>query len=355
MGFASARIQSWNVVGDMHCENHGLGTVTLQYGGELPAAQIGYRTFGEPNERKDNVILFPTWCSGTTRDVDWIIGSGRVLDPAKYFIVAVDIFGNGNSSSPSNTPPPYDRTRFPLVSLLDNVVFQRRLLAEKFAIDRLKLIVGRSMGAQIAFQWGSYFPDQVERILPFCGSARTAHHNVIFLENLKLVLTSPQAWNGGEYETNPAESMRRMRLMMDAWGLSQDYYRQELHLKNHATTKAYIERDDVPFFGDVNDLLAQIATWEAADISDNDRFKGDFTAALRAIKAKAIVMPGRTDLYFPPEDSEIEVRSMPNAELRVIPSVWGHRSGAPGGDPADIAFLERAIDDLLSDRVGVEA
>ena len=70
--------------------------------------------------------------------------------------------------------------------------------------------------------------------------------------------------------------------------------------------------------------------------------------SLRAIKARAIVMPSRTDLYFPPEDSEIEVSHMPNAELRVLESVCGHRSAAPGTDPRDIAFFDAAIRDLLA-------
>jgi homoserine O-acetyltransferase len=98
---------------------------------------------------------------------------------------------------------------------------------------------------------------------------------------------------------------------------------------------------------DANDLLAQVWTWEHADISRNGTFRGDLAAALGAIRARAIVMPCRTDLYFPPEDSENEVAHMANAELRVIPSVWGHRAGAPGTDPADIRFLDEAIRDLL--------
>lgn len=326
-----------------------LGAVDLQYGGHLPAAFLSYRTFGELNAKKDNAVLFPTWCTGTTKDLDWIIGPGRALDPACYFIIGVDMFGNGMSSSPSNTSPPFDRSRFPRVSILDNAKMERRLVREKFGIEKLKLVIGRSMGAQVAFQWGSYFPDEVERILPMSGSARTAQHNYVHLACLKLALTSDPEWRNGEYRTNPIGSLRRFRLNVDAWGLSQAWYRQRRHLAmGYKTTQDYVDRDVPIALGDVNDLLAQIATWEVADISDNDRFKKDFPAALRAITPKAMVMPSRTDLYFPPEDSEIEVASMPNAELRVIPSIWGHRGAAPGSDPADIEFFDRAIADLLA-------
>jgi homoserine O-acetyltransferase len=89
-------------------------------------------------------------------------------------------------------------------------------------------------------------------------------------------------------------------------------------------------------------------TWQHADISANDKFNGDLAAALRSIKAKALVMPSATDLYFPVEDNRREVVLMPNAELRVIPSVWGHRAGNPSQSEPDLRFLTSAIHGLLS-------
>jgi homoserine O-acetyltransferase len=88
-------------------------------------------------------------------------------------------------------------------------------------------------------------------------------------------------------------------------------------------------------------------TWQHADISANPRFDGDFRAALAAITARAIVMPGATDLYFRVRDSELEVEHMPNAELRPIPSIWGHAAGR-GGNPVDNQFIDAALRELLS-------
>ena len=125
-----------------------------------------------------------------------------------------------------------------------------------------------------------------------------------------------------------------LRLIYDGWVVSQSFYRAGLHLQQgFPTTQAYLDRPDPGPLRDANDLLAQLWTWQHADISANDKFAGDFPAALRAITARALVMPCRHDLYFPPEDSEIEVSHMPNAELRVIESVWGHRAGSPGTRP----------------------
>jgi homoserine O-acetyltransferase/O-succinyltransferase len=75
------------------------------------------------------------------------------------------------------------------------------------------------------------------------------------------------------------------------------------------------------------------------------RFNGDFAEAPRAIRARAIVMPCETDLYFRVRDNQLEVAQMPNAELRPIPSIWGH--AASGGlNPSDNAFIDAALNEL---------
>ena len=86
-----------------------------------------------------------------------IIGTDKALNPDKYFIIVPCALGNGQSSSPSNTPEPYDRARFPNVTLYDNVTLQHRLITELFGISKVKLVTGWSMGAQQTFQWGEDF------------------------------------------------------------------------------------------------------------------------------------------------------------------------------------------------------
>lgn len=323
----------------------------LQSGVTMSGVQLVYKTHGTLNEKRDNAILFPTWFSVHHTTLEWIIGPGRALDPERHFIITVNILGNGKSTSPSNAAGPFARAAFPLTTVLDNVRLQERMLRELWDIDHLYAVVGRSMGAQVAFQWASYFPTKVPRMLTLCGSARTSPHNYVFLETIKKGIMLDPAFCGGEYVEQPSGGLDLMKTIYDSWVVSQTYYRRGMHLSERfPTTRAYLDR---PFEGvprDANNVLAQIATWQNADISRNERYEGDFVSALKAIRARAIVMPSRSDLYFPPEDSEIEVAHMPNAELRVIESCWGHRSGAPGGDPVDTAFIEQGIRDLLADK-----
>lgn len=327
-----------------------LGDVALQKGATLRDAKLAYKTYGTLNARKDNVILQPTWYSGQHTDVEWTIGEGMALDPAHYFIIVPNMLGNGLSSSPSNTPPPYDRARFPNVTACDNVRLQHRLITRKFGIERIKLVTGWSMGALQTFHWGCLYPDMVERIVPTCGSAKCSRHNFVFLEGVKAALTADDAWNGGWYEAPPTKGLRAMARVYAGWGFSQTFYRIEEDLKlGFSSLDDFLIAFWEGFFihKDANNLLAMLWTWQNGDIGDNEIYGGDFRKALGAIKAKAFVMPGRTDLYFPPEDSEIEVAHMPNAELRVFESSYGHFASS-ALNPADVAFQNEAIKEILA-------
>src|SRR5258707_5580421 len=110
-------------------------------------------------------------------------------------------FGNGLSSSPSNTPPPFDPARYPHFTMADNVRVQQRLLAEVFGVERVKLVYGFSMGAQQAFHWGALFPDRVDKIAPICGSARTSPHNFVLLESVRTALNADPAYQDGSFAT----------------------------------------------------------------------------------------------------------------------------------------------------------
>ena len=327
------------------------GDVLLQSGVVLPTTKVAYRTHGQLNIARDNAIVFPTHYSGTHDSNGWAVGSGMALDPEKYFIIVPNLLGNGLSSSPTNTPAPHDGPRFPLVTVRDNVLLQHRLVSELFGIRTLTLVTGHSMAAQQAYQWASLFPDMVQRVAPFCGSARTSRHNWLFLEGCKSALLADAAFADGDYIVPPVAGIRAFARVYAGWAWSQTFFRQRLDRERLGlpSMEAFLAEAWEPSFlsHDANNLLAMLATWQAADISADLRFDGDIEKALAAITAKAIVMPCRTDLYFPPEDSEIEVANMPHAELRVIPSVWGHMAGG-GINPEDVHYINAALEDLLA-------
>ncbi|WP_095588937.1 alpha/beta fold hydrolase [Actibacterium ureilyticum] len=326
------------------------GPVHLQCGITLTDAKLAYVTHGTLNAAKDNVIVYPTRYGGNHADNAYLIGADMALDPDKYFIVVPNMMGNGLSSSPSNTPIPLGGPDFPAITQYDNVMLQERLLREVFGIEQIKLACGWSMAGQQAFQWASAFPDRVENMACFCGQSTTAHHTYVFLEGIRHALTTDQAWQQGRYAEQPWRGMTAKGRVWAGWVLSQDWYRQELWRDmGFVTVEDYLKNVwDAMYYGlDANDMLSMIRTWQLCDLGNNPIYQGDRAAALGAIKARSIVMPCRTDFYFPPADNAAEVAQMPNAELRVIDSVWGHYAAGGRNDP-DTAFIDAALRELLA-------
>jgi homoserine O-acetyltransferase len=326
-----------------------LGDFRLDSGVVLPDAKIAYATYGTLNTARDNAIVFPTWFTGTHADLEWLIGEGRPLDTTRYFVVVPSMFGNGLSSSPSNAPAPFDRGRFPTITIQDNVRAQHRLITGHLGVRHIQLAIGGSMGAFQAYQWGLAHPDLVERIAPCCGAARVSRHCWVFLDGAKSALLADPAYAGGDYAAQPAAGVRALGRVWAGWALSQAFYRDELYKRmGAADLDAFLAGWDSFWAAlDANNLLSQIHTWQTADISRTPGYDGDLKRALGAIRAKAVLSPGEKDLYFPPEDMAWEAAQMPSAELRTIPGPWGHFSES-GIDPACNDFLGNSIRLLLA-------
>lgn len=320
-----------------------LGDYTLESGAVLPNASIVWKTYGTLSAAKDNVVLYPSSYSAVHAEMEWLIGPDGILDTSKWFVIIPNMFGNGLSSSPSNTPD------YPsLVSTADNVHAQRRLLREVFGIERLAGAYGFSMGAQQAYHWAALYPDEIDRIAVVCGSARTAVHNQVFLLSVAAILESaPEHVGNGRFSAPPTAALRAFGRSYAAWAMSQDFYRAGLHLSalGAASLDDFLRKQWEARFvqRDAANLYAQLQTWIASDISANARYHGNLTAALEAIRARVVLMPSATDLYFRIADNEAELPHLRSAELAPIPSIWGHRAGNPAQSPDDARFLKERV------------
>ena len=172
----------------------------------------------------------------------------------------------------------------------------------------------------------------VERILPFMGAARCSRHNFVFLEGVKAALTADAVYDYGWYKEPPRRGLRAAARVYAGWGFSQTFYRKKLDLElpkrpfggkaadvpwGYSSLEDFLVYFWEGFFlaKDANNLLSLLWTWQYGDISGNPKYGGNFEKALGAIKAKAIVMPASTDLYFPPGGQRI--RSQAHAERRI--------------------------------------
>jgi len=320
----------------------------------LPQVRVVYGTYGHLNAAKDNVILLPSHYMADCQGYEWLIGTNHALDPSKLFLVATELFGNGRSSSPSNTPEPYHGPRFPVTTIRDNVEAVHRLLAEEFKVTHVRAIIGFSMGAEQAFQWAVSYPDFADRIVATSGTAKNYPHGVVRLEGQIAALTADAAFQNGDYKTPPTKGLEAFATVWTAWLFSQEWWRRELWRETSppGTTFEKVLRDFRTDFipgADANDLILQMRTWERHDVgtTPGTTFGGNVELALRSIKVPILYMPSETDLYFPIGDARYEAAFIPGVTLTPIPSLWGHTAGA-ASNPADEKFLNEKIAAFLA-------
>jgi len=317
----------------------------------LPKARIVYGTYGRLNAARDNAVLLPSHYMANHHGYDWLIGPDRALDPAKLFLVATELFGNGQSSSPSNTPEPFHGPRFPVTTIRDNVAAVHRLLVDELKVTHVRAIIGFSMGAEQAFQWAVSHPDFADRIVATAGTAKAWPHGVVRLEGQIAALTADPAFNGGDYTAPPRKGIEAYGMVWLGWLYSQEWWRKEMWkiAAPDRTLEQEIDNRRRTFFAnnDANDMILQARTWQRHDVGTTQGFNGDVERALRSITAPVLYMPSETDLYFPIADARFEAQSIRRVSLVPIPSLWGHPAGA-GGNPADRAFLNEKIGRFLA-------
>lgn len=337
-----------------HAEHHQyvIENFKTESGVVLPRAIVVYGTYGRLNAARDNAILLPSHYMANHHGYEWLIGLGRALDTATMFLVATELFGNGHSSSPSNTPEPYHGPRFPVTTIRDNVNAVHQLLRQDLGITHLRAVIGFSMGAQQAFQWAVSYPDFADRVVATSGTAKTYGHGVVRLEGQIAALTTDPTFNGGDYTTPPKKGMEAFGMVWAGWLYSQEWWRRELWKTTAppgTTFEQYLDTFRTNFLStaDANDVILQARTWERHDVGATPGFNGDVEAALRSIKVPLLYMPSETDLYFPIGDARYEQQFISKVQFTPIPSLWGHPAGA-GASPADRDFLNRTIARFLA-------
>ncbi|MDA1371642.1 MAG: alpha/beta fold hydrolase [Proteobacteria bacterium] len=324
-----------------------LGDFELEGGVVLPDARLSYVTHGQLNTQRSNLILVPSFYGGDHHGYDFLIGEEAALNSEDYFIVATDMFQNGLSSSPSNTPPPFNGPNFPEIAIRDNIEAVYRLLTEEFEVEKIISVIGFSMGAQQAFQWAVSYPDFMESAVGICGSAVEHPHGKVRLEGFKTAIMADSAYNGGNYTEPPAIGLAAGATHWAAWGTSQEWYRNEMYklLGLNTLDDVYAFYRQV-FSGDANDLIWLATTWQNNDVGDTPGFNGDYQRALGSIQAKVLYMPCETDMYFHIDALRHEAQFIPAVQFTVIPTLWGHIAGG-GSSAEDAAFINETIKEFL--------
>ena len=324
-----------------------LGDLELESGEILRDYRQSYVTHGELNLEKSNAVLVCISLTGNHHRLDFLIGPGRALDPAHYFIIAADPIANGLSTSPSNSEQ-QPGMRFPRFTIRDMVLTQYRLLTRQFGIAHLQAVIGASMGGMQALQWAVSHPQTMRHCVAMTPMAKTSPWAVLATETARSCLMADPAWTGDGFSADPARGWRAYTGLMTAL-LSRTPAALADFLPDCAEAHLWFEKNYAQNRTngfDAHDYLFQSWAYEAHDVGTTTGFGGDTAAALASIDAKTLVLAPPLDLFNPAEAARAAAAQISGAQFIEIPSVQGHQA-ATSTNARDAAFLNRVIGDFL--------
>jgi homoserine O-acetyltransferase len=329
-------------------QQYRIGDLKLESGETIKDFAISYVTHGTLNAQKSNAILMVTAISGNHHRLDFLIGPGKALDTNTYFVVATDAIGNGLTTSPSNSQA-QPRMSFPRFLIRDMVTSQHRLLTEHLGIKHVVAVVGPSMGGMQALQWGVSHPDFMDSVVAVVPLAKTPAWSVVVMEASRKAIMLDPAWNGGNYTTPPANGIRLWRDILGFLAArTPEMYRYQF--PNQADVLPWLKAQEdaqIPLF-DANDWIYQTWAYDAHDVGTTPGMTGDHVKALRAIKAKTLILAGQKDLLNPewePLAASRYIRDVRYVTIRPE-AITGH-AAAGGLFPADVDFLNTEISGFL--------
>lgn len=271
---------------------------TFRSGETMAALRLHYTTLGTPQRdaqgRVTNAVMLLHGTGGSGQQffrpqfADVLFAKGGLLDPAKYYVILPDSIGHGKSSKPSDGL----RTKFPRYDYDDMVAGQHALLTKGLGVDRLKLILGTSMGCMHAFVWGEIHPDFAEALMPMaCQPVEIAGRNRMWRKMIMDAITNDPDWKGGAYNVQPTRALRTAAgILVLAAGAP---IQMQKAYPTRVAADAYLDKTIAERIAelDANDLLYQVASSRTYDPSPR----------LEAITARVMWINFADDFVNPPE------------------------------------------------------
>jgi homoserine O-acetyltransferase len=325
--------------------------LALEAGGELPGA---YARGGAPTADASNAVLVLHALTGDSHVAgpagdghatagwwDPLIGPGRALDPADWFVVAPNVVGGCQGSTGPASPDPDGRpwgSRFPLVTPRDSVAAEVAL-ADALGVRRWACVVGGSMGGMRALEWAATEPDRVARLFLLASPVATAADQIAWVAPQLAAIRADPGWRGGDYYDLPAGQgphaglgvARRMAHLSyrspqelagrfgrqaqpgeDPWRGGR--YAVESYLDHHA--EKLVHRFDAGSYVRLTEMM---------NAHDVGRGRGGVAAGLARVRARALVAGISSDRLYPVAQQEELAAGIPGAgAMRLIESPYGH-------------------------------
>ena len=307
----------------------------LESGEVLPSLEIAYDTFGELNEAKDNVIWVCHALTANSDVADWwphTVEQGKFLDPERYFIVCANFLGSHyGTTSPLTVNPAtgkkwyYD---FPRITVRDMVACHQ-LLAKELGIERVKLLIGSSIGGFQCMEWAIMEPEFMENLALIATTTYSEPWAAAFNESQRMAIRLDPSW-GEERDDAGLDGMavaRSIALISYRGGAAYNATQQELSNPLEASfdrrAHSYQQYQGEKLRRRFN-ALSYYRLSEAVDSHNIARGRGTIADALSRIKARTLVVAISSDILFPVEAHTPLREHIADVEYHLIESEFGH-------------------------------
>jgi len=305
----------------------------LESGGELPGFRLAYKTWGELNADRSNVVWICHALTGSADASDWwdgMVGPGKYFDPAHSFIVCANVLSScygstGPLSVNLRTGRPFFHD-FPTLTIRD-MVGAMELLRQELGIDRIHTCVGGSLGGQQALEWAIQQPDIIDYLVLIATNAVHSPWGIAFNEAQRLALQADPTWQESRDDAGASglKAARSVALLSyrnyDTYGFTQAHDNNEqLDGYKAASYQQYQGEKLVKRFN-------AFTYWylsKAMDSHNVGRNRGSILHALGQIRARTLVVGIRSDILFPPTEQQFLARHIPDARYEEIDSLYGH-------------------------------
>ncbi|HET7569204.1 MAG TPA: homoserine O-acetyltransferase [Gammaproteobacteria bacterium] len=307
----------------------------LESGQTLEGVEIAYRTWGRLNGARDNAVLICHALTGSADADEWwagLFGAGRVFDPARDFIVCSNVLGGCyGSTGPASAMPGALRTwgpEFPPVTVRDMVHAQAALL-DALGVERLKLVVGGSLGGMQVLEWAALYPERVEAIAPIATTARHSAWAIGLNEAQRQAIRADINWMQGYYPpgVQPHFGLAAARAFAmcsyRGWTSFESRFGRERRASGRYQVESWLNYHGGKLAKRF-DANSYITLTQAMDSHDLGRGRGSVEAALAAIEQPALVVTIDSDVLYPPAEQALLARHLPHARLAPLPSPHGH-------------------------------
>lgn len=308
--------------------------ITLESGAVLAEVDITYDTFGTLNEAKDNVIWVCHALTANSDVADWwphTVEEGRFLDPTRYFIVCANFLGSHyGTTSPLSVNPTtgekyyYD---FPQITVRD-MVKCHQLLAKHLGIERVKLLIGSSIGGFQCMEWAISEPKFMESVALIATTTCTEPWAAAFNESQRMAIRTDKTW--GELRDDAGiDGMavaRSIALISYRGGAAYNATQQDENPAEASFTRrahSYQQYQGEKLRRRFN-AMSYYRLSEAVDSHNIARGRGSIAEALSKIEARALVVAISSDILFPPEAHVPMREHIRDVEYHLIESEFGH-------------------------------